>query len=425
MKKSYALMICLLLAPLINAMDEDHNARQQVADVLNSSSDDPRLQQAEDHFKRSRYHQACKQYEEAFADGKGSAGDHVNYGESLLGNGDYINGFAEREARLAGMPPLQKPYDGNNPAGKTFLIRCQGDGGLGDTGFFAYRYGPILKKLDTHIILVSQRPLKKLSEYQEFADEVITANDPVPAFDYDMYQMSLPHFLSSVGLEPTSEKTIPSAPYMKVPEPIVQEWKEKMDKIDGGKAFRVGFVYRASPLPGGVLRRYQRDIMLVRLMAAILSASKWIQLYDLQGPGHRAVPGQEFMELSDQRNLGTLDYKDLVDDGMPTPYKVEDAHGAFVDMVAAAKNCDAVVSVDTAGLNFAAASGANTHGLLPKECDWRWRTQEQCGNKSPWFNSLKLHWQETEGDWTPALDSLTQSLKQEAAAREKRSWWPW
>ena len=84
---------------------------------------------------------------------------HLNYAEALLGVGDYVNGFRELDWRLTKRDPLQSPWNGSDPAGKTILVVAEQ--GLGDTFFFV-RYAQELKRLGAKVILLVQRPLKKL-----------------------------------------------------------------------------------------------------------------------------------------------------------------------------------------------------------------------------------------------------------------------
>jgi hypothetical protein len=45
--------------------------------------------------------------------------------------------------------------------------------------------------------------------------------------------------------------------------------------------------------------------------------------------------------------------------------------------------------------------------------DWRWLPGH--GEKSPWYPTLRLYRQETEGDWTPAIARIAAAVAAKAA----------
>lgn len=69
---------------------------------------------------------------------------------------------------------------------------------------------------------------------------------------------------------------------------------------------------------------------------------------------------------------------------------------------------DAVVSVDTVTLHLAGSMGKTTFGLLSCDADVRWGT----ANVTPWYPSVKLFRQVTEGSWKEPLEELAKALEE-------------
>jgi len=69
---------------------------------------------------------------------------------------------------------------------------------------------------------------------------------------------------------------------------------------------------------------------------------------------------------------------------------------------------DAVISVDTVTLHLAGTMGKTTFGLLAHDTDARWGT----GDSTPWYPSVKLFRQVTEGSWKEPLEELAQALEE-------------
>ena len=69
----------------------------------------------------------------------------------------------------------------------------------------------------------------------------------------------------------------------------------------------------------------------------------------------------------------------------------------FSDTAAVCECLDLVLSVDTSIAHLSAALGKRTWILLPLiSADWRWLLER---DDSPWYPSVKLYRQSTEGDW--------------------------
>lgn len=281
-----------------------------------------RFLQCEEYFKQSKYHKAAAAYEHQFETLKpGDVSEeeerraHINYGETLMALGRYKKGGEEFEHRLGntamGRVPLAKPYDGSNPKGKTVVVRVEH--GLGDT-FFAMRNVKMLKHLGAIVIMRAQGFMKPFLERQPYVDKVIVNNDQEAAtpFDYDIYTLSLPRFVSKHGLKGVETHDDIAYPegYIEPRADRVAFWKDELSK-DGAQK-RIALVWRASKNVAGEVRSLQRDIPLSTLVKSL--AKDGVALYSLQGGGHFPISKQEYEDRKRANTLGELDELDVIDD---------------------------------------------------------------------------------------------------------------
>jgi ADP-heptose:LPS heptosyltransferase len=80
----------------------------------------------------------------------------------------------------------------------------------------------------------------------------------------------------------------------------------------------------------------------------------------------------------------------------------------FSDTAAAIDNLDLVVSVDTAVAHLAGAMAKPVWVLLRVGADWRYMLKRQ---DSPWYPTMRLFRQKTQGDWGPVLQTVAEQLK--------------
>ncbi len=74
---------------------------------------------------------------------------------------------------------------------------------------------------------------------------------------------------------------------------------------------------------------------------------------------------------------------------------------------------DAVVTVDTMVAHLAGALGREAYLLLKRDCDWRWMAG--CRD-SPWYPTMRLYRQDSDGDWHAPLARLRADLRVRIAA---------
>jgi hypothetical protein len=68
---------------------------------------------------------------------------------------------------------------------------------------------------------------------------------------------------------------------------------------------------------------------------------------------------------------------------------------------------DLVISVDSMPAHLAGALGVTTWTLLPYHADWRWLEHRR---DSPWYPTMRLFRQSSDGDWTSTIDDVRQAL---------------
>lgn len=86
----------------------------------------------------------------------------------------------------------------------------------------------------------------------------------------------------------------------------------------------------------------------------------------------------------------------------------------FRDTAAIIAGLDLVVTVDTSIAHLAGALGKLTWVLLPHVGDWRWFTE---GNESPWYSSVRLFRQERDGEWTPVIERIADTLRDQGITK--------
>jgi tetratricopeptide (TPR) repeat protein len=79
----------------------------------------------------------------------------------------------------------------------------------------------------------------------------------------------------------------------------------------------------------------------------------------------------------------------------------------FMTTAAIIKNCDLIITTDTAVAHLAGALGQPTWILLKTDADWRWLMNR---SDSPWYPSARLFRQTERYDWAGVLNNLVSNL---------------
>ena len=87
---------------------------------------------------------------------------------------------------------------------------------------------------------------------------------------------------------------------------------------------------------------------------------------------------------------------------------------AFIDTAAVMKNCDLIITCDTAVAHLAGALNCDTWVALKYSPDWRWMLKQ---TDSPWYPTVKLYRQKIIGDWVRVFVQMEDHLRALLAAK--------
>jgi hypothetical protein len=277
----------------------------------------------------------------------------------LLALGRWHEGFAEYELVEREGPFLRpqvraaldagiRPWRGEALAGKRLLIIHAH--GFGDT-IMALRFVPALRAVGEVIVVVPPELRRLARQVAPVAEELPKADFFVPAF----------HLLRWLGIAP---EMVGGAPYLAVEFGLALQWRMV---LGGSDRRRVGVAWSVGRPSSG---DYPRGVELDRLVAAL---GDDVELHSVQAQGE-----------DEARACGVI------------PHWFED----FADCAALMSLMDEVVTVDTAALHLAGATGhPRVTGLLGKWASWRWQAR--------WYGNVELvrHGASNEGaaDGTAAL----------------------
>ncbi len=286
----------------------------------------------------------------------------------MLSGDDYERGWKLMEARLD-IPkalerrPICPKYKGEMFAGSRILLVAEQ--GLGDTIMFA-RFGKYLVEQGADLVWSVQPPLHRLLA-QNLPGKVVPNNEDMPGVDYYIPLMSLPYLLGR--LEPNKWA---SPAYLKTV--ATTEMPRKTNK-----RLKIGLCWTGSP---DHPRDHQRSIQLSAL---------WPALEHLDAEFYAPFTGHGLAQIGGTYPINRLD-EQLTD---------------FADTAMIINQMDAVVTVDTALAHLSGAMGIKTFTLLAYSPDWRWGYQ---GEKTTWYESMRLMRQLAPGDWGSATAQLQKAL---------------
>ncbi len=297
----------------------------------------------------------------------------------LLRYGRFDEGFKEYEIRweIPGLPNFPKEvagvprWDGREDAGKTLYVFCRQ--GFGDVIQFI-RFLPQVKARGLKVVYRARDALHDLLTGVEGIDVLLKEADPLPACDYALSLMSLPHVL---GLTP---ETIPAqVPYLQADAERIARWAPRLQQ---GR-YKVGVNWAGSAKQEN---DYNRSCTLEAFKA--LFADTDITFYSLQ-------KGRE----EDAIAALAAEHKNVVDLG---PEIVD-----FSDSAAIITQLDLTISVCTSAAHVAGALGAPCWTVLSYAADWRWFEGRE---DSPWYPGMRLFRQKAYRDWPGVIGQVKAAL---------------
>ena len=298
---------------------------------------------------------------------------HWNKALLLLVRGDFQQGWIEHEWRWKSVIKgsarnFPQPLWLGDKSLMNKTIFLYSEQGFGDTIQFC-RYIKFIAKLGAKIILEVEPALVDLLSGLEGVNQIITKGDPIPNFDFQCPLLSLPLAFK------TTIETIPApSRYIQANKEKVNAWKMKL----GEKSkLRIGIVWNGSLFHNNDHNRSINFSEIIPLLS----------------------PSYEYICL--QKSIRTLD-EIALKGGVNIKFFGDELQD-FSDTAALCELMDLVISVDTSIAHLAGALGIPTWILLPHHADWRWLLDRR---DSPWYPSVTLYRQKSEGDWKTLIAEL-------------------
>ncbi|HEV3137366.1 MAG TPA: tetratricopeptide repeat-containing glycosyltransferase family protein [Pirellulales bacterium] len=359
-----------LLGQVLQEMSRFAEARQCYAEAISLGSTTPGILhnlglmlQGEGHLA-----EAIQQYDQALSLDPAFAPALANRGLALLSLGDFAAGWAGYEHR-GGCPDFERPrfpdppWDGSPLAGRRLLVHCEQ--GLGDTLQFI-RYVKLLEPRGGEVIIAAQKALVPLLTQSGYA-RVLDREETLPEFEVHAPLLSMPRIFR------TELDSVPrDVPYLAAEPARISFWGGELDKYPG---FKVGIAWRGDK---GYRLDQWRSIPLGSF--APLAQISSVRLLSLQ----KDSTSEDLAAIADRFAVVDL------------ARSLDNVGGAFLDTAAVMKNLDLVVTCDTAIGHLAGALGVPVWLALPQPSDWRWMVDR---TDSPWYPTMRLFRQTTNGDW--------------------------
>ena len=315
---------------------------------------------------------------------EGKPDTHWDLAFTLLLMGRYAEAWPHFEHRhnalgLRRIGPATPRWTGDTITGETLLVLDEQ--GLGDSLQFL-RFLPLIPTGPGGRILFAGKAAALPAVRRLLPPETVFDWDaPLPAFDIWDGLMSLP---ARLGIAKPEE--VPSPPAV-LPDPMHgARWRQAVRGSDDRPV--VGLCWRGNPYFSG---DRERSPGLAPLQSILAVPS--IRFVSLQvGPG--------------RRELATVEGGDRVADvgGL-----IEEAGSDVLDGIAAAANCDLVISSCTSVVHMTGAAGTPGWVLLSHQPDWRWMTGRA---DSPWYPSLTLFRRQKAERWVALAARVAAALVQ-------------
>lgn len=298
-----------------------------------------------------------------------------NRGWHYLRNGDLQKGFElidrGRLVEVFGSSAISgKQWDGKKELkGKTVLLR--GEGGFGDE-IINVRFAKPLAERGATVVISCHPALGSLFSRVEGVESVIThAEIENTTYDYWVPAMSAARWL---GL---SYETLPREKYLSVDPPYAKKW----ESIVTSQKYKVGIRWSGNPkFEHEQHRKFPPEFLI-----------------DMHN-----IPGVQLYSL--QRDN---DIRDLPENIIDLQYQLE----TFEDTIAAMQELDLVITSCTVTAHLSAALGKETWVIVPILPYYIWALP---GEKSPWYESVRLFRQEKFGEWGRPLHTVRAMLEGKA-----------
>ena len=330
-----------------------------------------------------RHEEALSCLERCIALEPGRAEAHFSKAFMLLLRGDYAAGWKEYEWRWridafnAGAQRFPQPlWDGRRLPGGTVLIH--GESGFGDMLQFV-RYAPLVAERCAAVVLECQPALVPLLQGFDGVRQVVAQGAPLPPFAAHVPLIMLP------GIFRTTLQSVPwRGPYVHADAKRIAEWRALVASGDRTR-LKVGLVWAGDPANWGDRKR-----SITLAMLAPLARVSGAMFYSLQ----KGKPSAE--ASAPPAGMKFIDHTARIRD--------------FADTAALMSLLDIVISIDTSVAHLAGAMGVPTWVLLAFSADWRFHLER---SDNPWYPTMRLFRQPSDGDWAGAIDRLVDELRRQ------------
>jgi tetratricopeptide (TPR) repeat protein len=257
-------------------------------------------------------------------------------------------------------------------------VTLVGEQGVGDALFFL-RWAPLLRDAGARLHFAGHPRLHPLLQRTALFDSLRERFEPARGSSVPVLLGDLPALA-----RPEDPLTVPSLRI--APEPSrVAAWRRTLESA--GPRPWIGVTWRAGTSPEVVAHALYKAVPLERLLAA---------LQPFRGTLVAMQRGATPAELDAARAAisAPLHHPGAGCDDL------EDAL-AIVSLL------DRHAGVSSTNMHLAALAGRSADVLQPFPPEWRWRA----AGDSPWFPGFRVHRQDADGDWEPAMRSLQAALR--------------
>jgi tetratricopeptide (TPR) repeat protein len=341
-----------------------------------------------------RLPEAAAQYRAAIARGA-DADAHFNLGVTLLGMGQWAEGFREYECRWQNTPYPPRAYrnypkwQGEDLTGKTILLYPEQ--GYGDE-IMAQRFADtVVGAYDCSVILLARAPMLALSRWSWSCRRLRVAgmhDDVDQEADFSCPLLDVPMVMN---MEPASIQRLPLK-YLNARLSNTLYWRGRLATLPAG--LNVGLCWSS----GGHLNtaraaQQAKSIPLAWLKPLVMPG---VNLISLQYPVEPILPD------------------------IPITDWMGDCHD-FADTAALVDGLDLVISVDTSVAHLAGALGKPVWNFVRHSGYWPWLAPDavpQGAEHSIWYPSMRLLRQQRLSDWQEPIGRATAWLKAKAEGRQ-------
>ncbi len=341
-----------------------------------------------------RYSEALDCYQRSLALKPDQSSVRWNSSHSYLALGQYAEGWQAYDYRvpndkdnLGWIDFPQPQWRGEPIAGKRVLLWCEQ--GFGDVFQFC-RYVRLVRELGATVFLLVHPMVERLFQ-TVFAQEDITivrGSAQAKPFDFQCPLLGLPFACRTNSLEEIPNQHT----YLFAETFDIEVWRQRLTM--GVSRRRIGLVWASGHRPNNP-----------QWQSMDLRSPQLVQLAPLRAAG--ASIGAQFFSLQMEEPAKQLTKLEAEGWGGPGITDLTGNLNDWADTAALIANLDLVITCDTGVAHLAAAMGRPTWILLRRNSCWRWLVDR---DDSPWYPTVRLFRQTTEGDWVDVVNRVTAAL---------------